>query len=68
MKLKNTIVENGKTIFGVVTGLAIAGASLMAAKLNSKPESDDYAEEETDSPVVDAEDLSEPSEEESSEE
>lgn len=66
MKIKNAVMENGKTIFGVVAGLAIAGASLFAARKGGEP-ADDYDED------VEVEEESEessdgPAEEESSEE
>lgn len=44
MRIKNAVMENGKTILGVVTGLAIAGASLFAARKGKEP-TDDYDED-----------------------
>lgn len=67
-KLTTTVMENGKSILGVIAGLAIAGVSLAAAKLNSNGEIDvcDEDAEELDNDV--AEETDKPAEEESSEE
>ena len=40
----DTVKKNGRTVFGVVTGLAIAGASLMAARKADRSEIEDGIE------------------------
>lgn len=67
-KLTTTVMENGKSILGVIAGLAIAGASLAAAKLNSKGETDVCDEDVNKLDDDVAEETDEPAEEESSEE
>lgn len=67
MSILETVKRNGKTIVGVVAGLAIAGASLVTA--SSAKKTDDYDEGyEPDETEESEETTEEPSEEEASEE
>lgn len=67
MNILETVKKNGKTIVGVVAGLAIAGASLVTASSGKKTDSDEgYVE--PDETEESEETTEEPSEKEASEE